>query len=143
MIAIRRAHSWECDAISSIAHANRQALGFIPRSWLAEAVRKREVIVAVDSESVVGFARFHITRKGQCTLYEIAVRDDARGKGVGRALIEELARIASAHGASHILAKCPEGLPANGFYVHLGFERQATERRKKRTLLVWVRKLSD
>jgi GNAT superfamily N-acetyltransferase len=153
MYTVRHAHPQDRGEIAAIARANSRAIGFVPRLWIDESIRKREVIVAVATpsssanvvgdEDVVGFARFHITRKGRCTLYEIAVREDARGRGYGRALIEELCLIARQCGATHVLAKCPIDLPANTFYEHLGFANVETEpaQGRRRALRIWVRSL--
>jgi len=102
---------------------------------LFESAQKGELVL-VDN----GFARFHIRRDGQMTLHEIIVTRP--GCGIGTALINQLRGIGRQKGATCILAKCPQDLPANRFYASLGFTLRDTETTPTgRKLNVWQRSL--
>lgn len=56
------------------------------------------VFAAVEGERVLGFAIYHVSfEEGE--LFSIAVREDSRGRGVGRALLDRVLGEAKAAGA--------------------------------------------
>jgi len=96
----------------------RQAL-FGPRPYA-------EVVLAEDAGTPVGFALFFHTFStflGQPGIYleDLFVVPEARGRGVGRALLAELARLAVARGCGRVeWAVLDWNAPAIGFYDSLG-----------------------
>jgi GNAT superfamily N-acetyltransferase len=57
-------------------------------------------------------------------LNDLYVEDDARGRGIGRALIEATAEVARERGAPYIeWSTAPDNLPARRLYETLGAER--------------------
>jgi putative acetyltransferase len=76
-------------------------------------------IVAEKDGSVVGWGSVHLNEN---TLAATFVDPDHTGEGIGRALVEELERIARKEGLEQIVV--PASLNAVGFYETLGFERQ-------------------
>jgi ribosomal protein S18 acetylase RimI-like enzyme len=57
---------------------------------------------------------------------EVVVAEKARGRGVGRALVEKLVQRASEAGCVEAcLSVLPENTPAREFYRSLGFEDEA------------------
>jgi len=44
-------------------------------------------------------------------------------------------------GKAYVLLKCPEDLPANKFYKHLGFREIGIEEGKNRNLIIWEIKI--
>jgi GNAT superfamily N-acetyltransferase len=87
--------------------------------------------VAVDADDVVvGFAIWFLnfsTWLGTSGIYleDLFVRPEARGAGHGRALLEELARIAVARGYGRVeWAVLDWNEPAQGFYASLGARPQ-------------------
>jgi len=87
-----------------------------------------EVLLGFEGEEPVGFALyFHnfSTFLGQRGIYleDLFVRPRARGKGYGKALLRELARIAVERGAGRLeWAVLNWNAPAIGFYEALGAE---------------------
>lgn len=82
--------------------------------------RTYEHFVALDTDDrVVGYARLHLEGE-ESKAYQIAVVDELRGTGVGRALMAAVERRARAEGRDEL------GLDARvhaiGFYERLGFE---------------------
>jgi N-acetylglutamate synthase-like GNAT family acetyltransferase len=124
-------------AIKSITESCKYELGFVPRSVLGQAILQEEILVARESDAVIGFIHFRITRRGYCTIAEIGVHPACRGRGLGKALLQSVTEKAGASGITRLRLKCPADLPANGFYAHLGFTRTAMEPGRKRLLAVW------
>lgn len=88
--------------------------------------RFAEVLIAEDSGEPVGFALFfhnYSTFLGRPGVYleDLFVRDEARGKGYGKALLTRLAQIAVERGCGRLeWAVLDWNEPAIGFYKKLG-----------------------
>ena len=74
-------------------------------------------------------------------LFQIAVAPGARGKAVGRALVDALLRRAAEAGAAGVSLRCLSFLDANQFWRAAGFRLHATEPGAKGTLNVWTRRV--
>jgi GNAT superfamily N-acetyltransferase len=135
----------DLQAVKAIAKVYEDVeLGFITRGTIIEAIQKRSLLVAEDSEKhIIGFVHFHITRQGYAVIYDIAVRPIYRGKGIGKALVEHVEKIAYEQGVFRLRLKCPIDLPANKFYIYLGFTRTAIEKGRKRLLNVWEKTILE
>lgn len=87
-----------------------------------------EVLIAYDSDRPVGFALYfpnYSTFLGKPGLYleDLFVRPDARGRGVGRLLLERLAHIAVERGWGRLEWRVLDwNSPAIGFYRKIGAE---------------------
>lgn len=104
--------------VAATEDALRQAL-FGPRPYA-------EVVLAEDAGAPVGFALFFHTFStflGQPGIYleDLFVVPEARGMGVGKALLAELARLAVGRGCGRVeWAVLDWNAPAIGFYDSLG-----------------------
>ena len=112
---------------------HRDELGFVNRAQCSE---KDLVTIERDDEVVAAALGNHCVRKPQTTLYELAVTSEARRKGLGTQLIQQLA-VESPH--DKIVAKCPADLPSNQFYNQTGWNLVDVEEGKNRPLCVWER----
>ena len=124
-----------------IADQHRDIFGFFPRMVFAEAVARRQLLVAIAaSGEVVGFLRFNHRKRGtETALYDIGVDHRMLRQGIGRVLVAALLADCRTHDRTSIMLKCPEGLAAHAFYERLGFERSGVEAGRRRTLVVWQR----
>jgi phosphinothricin acetyltransferase len=101
------------------------------RSWFAARVAERQpVLVAVDSETVVGFAAFGGFRPWPgyrfTVEHSVHVRASHRGRGVGSALMTPLIDRATALGMHVMVAGVDADNEASlRFHERLGFERVA------------------
>ncbi len=99
----------------------------ILKEWLFEK-KKAEVIFAVADETEVGFALYFYnfsTFLGKAGLYleDLFVNPECRGKGYGKAILKELARIAVERGCGRLEWWCLDwNQPSIDFYLSLGAE---------------------
>ena len=97
------------------------------REWIFEK-HKAEVIFAVADGEEVGFALFFhnfSTFLGRAGIYleDLFVKPEARGRGYGKALLRELARIAAERGCGRLEWWCLDwNRPSIDFYRSLGAE---------------------
>ena len=95
--------------------------------WIFDE-RKAEVIFALEGGREVGFALFFhnfSTFLGRAGIYleDLYVRPECRGKGYGKALLKELARIAVERGCGRLEWWCLDwNRPSIDFYLSLGAE---------------------
>ena len=98
-----------------------------------------EGLIAFDGDAPIGYAIFYpnfASFRGQRGLYleDIYVNDKYRGKGVGEAMIREIARIAASRGFERIdFLVLDWNTPALKFYEKLGAVRDDEERHFKFT----------
>jgi len=125
------------DSAAELFQEHRDELGFVNRAQC----REKDLLTAKRDGRVVGaLLGNHCVRKPQSTIYELAVRENARRHGIGRALVE---RFAAESPHDTLVAKCPVDLPANRFYDATGWERVSVDDGKNRELVVWERDISD
>ena len=136
-VVIRKATQEDLDAIKALADTHRYELGFVRRPALAEAVDRREVLVAYDCQDLVGFAEYRHRQDAQTTMYHIVVKQEYRGQGIGRALMEALRDEAQFEGKQVVRLKCPADLAANCFYKSVGYRLVGEETGKRRSLIIW------
>ena len=97
------------------------------REWIFEK-KKAEVLFALDEGRAVGFALFFhnfSTFLGRAGIYleDLFVLPQERGKGYGKALLKELARIAVERGCGRLEWSCLDwNQPSIDFYLSLGAE---------------------
>lgn len=97
------------------------------KEWIFEK-KKAEVIFAMENGREVGFALFFhnfSTFLGRAGLYleDLFVKPESRGKGYGRAILKELARIAVERGCGRLEWWCLDwNKPSIDFYLSLGAE---------------------
>ena len=95
------------------------------REWIFEK-KKAEVIFAIEDGKEVGFALFFhnfSTFLGRAGIYleDLFVKSEYRGRGHGKALIKELARITVERGCGRLEWSCLDwNKPSIDFYLSLG-----------------------
>jgi GNAT superfamily N-acetyltransferase len=135
---VREGTPEDLSEIKRLVDAHRHELGFVPRPALLAAIERGWLLVAeVDGLGPVAMANWWARRDGVVVLYNLAVSPSARGKGIGRSLLEKLVDWAKLRGALAIALKCPVDLPANAFYEHFGFTLHSREPGKLRNLNLW------
>ena len=69
---------------------------------------------------LLGVGRVHFNSPAEAQIRYMAVVEESRGKGVGRALVAELESLAHKHAAKQIVLNAREAVV--GFYQRLGYE---------------------
>jgi phosphinothricin acetyltransferase len=113
------------------------------RAWQAERSGARAVVVAELDGEVCGFASLSAwrDRPAYATTVEdsVYVHRSHQGKGVGRALLDELVRTATAHGFHACMARIVGGHEASiALHAGAGFEVVGTEREVGRKFGRWL-----
>lgn len=97
------------------------------KEWIFDK-KKAEVIFALEDDKEVGFALFFhnfSTFLGRAGIYleDLYVKPDYRGKGYGKGILKELARIATERGCGRLEWWCLDwNQPSIDFYLSLGAE---------------------
>ena len=112
-------------------------------AWLQARSGAHAVIVALDADEIVGFASLSAfrDRPAYATSVEdsVYVRSDQRGTGVGRALLDELLKLATQHGFHTVFARIVGGHETSiALHRAAGFEIVGTEREVGRKFGRWL-----
>ena len=113
-------------------------------AWMVEHQGTYPVIVAVDDEGIVlGFGSLstYRDRPSYSTTVEnsVYVDEGQRGRGVGRALVEELVRLGTLHGFHSMVARVGGGNAASiALHESCGFEMVGVEREIGRKFNRWL-----
>ncbi len=120
-ITVFRGHRQELAELFELAEDS-------PRE-LARYLQLGDVLVACIGHEVIGHVQL-MRRSGDDTeIVNMAVRPDAQGSGVGRALVEAAADHAHAAGANRlIVGTAAAGIGQLRFYQRVGFRMYAVER---------------
>jgi phosphinothricin acetyltransferase len=113
------------------------------RSWLSDRSGARIVLVAEDDGDVVGYAAIspYRERAAYATTVEdsVYVHDAHHGRGVGRALLEEMVSTARAHGFHAMMARIVADHEASiALHAACGFEVVGHEREVGRKFGRWL-----
>ncbi|MGH9246071.1 MAG: GNAT family N-acetyltransferase [Acidimicrobiales bacterium] len=113
------------------------------RAWLADRSGVHAAVVAELDGRIVGFGSLspYRDRPAYSTSVEDSVYVDRsfHGQGVGRALLEELVRVATAHGFHAVFARIAGGHEASiALHRAVGFEIVGTEREVGRKFGQWL-----
>lgn len=136
-LVIRWARLNDIDKIKHLADAYKRELGFVLRPALVRSIEEEELIVVIVDQEIIGFIQYHHRQDLQTTLHNLLIKIDYRGKGIGKQLMQTLENEAISHHKQVLSLKCPEDLPANDFYAHLGYQRINTESGRHRKLHIW------
>jgi phosphinothricin acetyltransferase len=113
------------------------------RAWLQARSGALAAVVAEDGGEVIAFASLspYRDRPAYSTTVEdsVYVRHDRQGQGVGKALLGELLRVATAHGFHSMIGRIVGGHDASiALHRSLGFEVVGTEREVGRKFNRWL-----
>ena len=112
--------------------------------WLDEHSGGHPAIVAVDeADTVVGFGSISPWRPRPAYAPSVEdsvyVHEDWRGRGVGRLLLDELVRLAGAHGFHSMFARIVGGHETSiALHARCGFEAAGVEREVGRKFGKWL-----
>jgi len=116
-IQIRTATEQEADAIHELIDEHLAEGHLLPRELGEILVHAGRFVVAVQDDEVLACAELAPLSRSVAEVRSMVVSHDARSRGVGRRLIDELVRRAQAAGFDKLSAFTH----SPGFFVHLGF----------------------
>jgi L-amino acid N-acyltransferase YncA len=152
-VQLRVARQDDAEAICEIYNlevlTSTVTFDLVPRSledqqaWLAQRSGAYAAIVAHDGDEVVGFGSLspYRDRPAYSTTVEdsVYVRRDRQGTGVGKLLLAELTRVATAHGFHALIARVVGGHDASiRLHESQGFEIVGVEREVGRKFGRWL-----
>src|SRR5688572_28549127 len=97
---------------------------YSPSAMQQQTEEKGHVFLLADVDGIFGgFAAYELNYKQQpvCKLHKIYILPSMQGKQVGKALVDEVARIAREAGMQRISLNVNRENKATGFYERLGF----------------------
>jgi amino-acid N-acetyltransferase len=116
-IAIRTATAHEADAIHELIDEHLAEGHLLPRELGEIAVHAHRFIVAVQDDEVLACAELAPLSRSVAEVRSFVVSREARGRAVGRRLVDELVGRATAAGFDKLCAFTH----SPGYFVHLGF----------------------
>ena len=116
-ITIRTATAHEADAIHELIDEHLAEGHLLPRELGEIALHAHRFIVAVQDEEVLACAELAPLSRSVAEVRSFVVSREARGRAVGRRLVEELVRRATTAGFDKLCAFTH----SPGYFVHLGF----------------------
>ena len=138
-VELRDARPEEFASIGDLRVAAYRADGFLsPTSAYEETLRALgtdgvdEILAAVDGDRILGTAMLQywphggqvVRASGEAEIRALAVAKDARGRGIGRALLAALMQRAAARNVHHLLLLThPDMRAAQHLYAEAGFRR--------------------
>jgi len=130
---IRQLKPNEVDEAYLLFNKYSEEVGYVMKPALREAVKKGCLIGAF-LDKLVGVCNFNVRKKDKTlVIYEIAVDEDYRGRGIAREMITSLLQI-----CDRITLKCPVDNDSNYFYKKIGFKLIGVEKGRKRKLFIWL-----
>lgn len=119
---IRRARGADIDAVVELEKASF-AVPWSKSGFLFELRSEyADFLLACEGERLLGFAIAHLAGDDS-ELFNIAVAESERGKGIASALIDECVRLAKKRGASRMLLEVrASNKPARSLYLKKGFQ---------------------
>lgn len=103
---------------------------YSPAALQQQTEEKGHVFLLADVDGIFGgFAAYELNYKQQpvCKLHKIYILPSMQGKQVGKALVDEVARIAREAGMQRISLNVNRENKATGFYERLGFAKTGEE----------------
>lgn len=116
-IVVRSATPDEAAAIHTLIEEHVAEGHLLPRQFSEIVVHAHRFIVAVHDDEVLACAELAPLSRAVAEVRSMVVSREARGRGVGRRMVDELVRRAEAAGFDKLCAFTH----SPGYFVHLGF----------------------
>ena len=116
-IAVRSATADEAGAIHTLVEQHLAEGHLLPRQFSEVVVHAHRFVVAVQDGEVLACAELAPLSRSVAEVRSMVVSREARSRGVGRRIVDELVRRAEAAGFEKLCAFAH----SPGYFVHLGF----------------------
>jgi amino-acid N-acetyltransferase len=101
---VRKAHVRDAAAIHRLVNHYAREQVMLPLSLGEVYDRLRDFVVCEENGEVVGCGALHVMWEDLAEVRSLAVREDARGRGIGRAVLEACLREAPSLGVRRVFA---------------------------------------
>jgi GNAT superfamily N-acetyltransferase len=105
--------------VMALHRPNAKTLGFLPTGAFEDHARRRQIIVALDGEDLLGYVLYRAARS-RAAIVHLCVEKKARGRGVARALVDRLKQETKTLEGIGLL--CRRDYDINHIWSKLGFE---------------------
>lgn len=127
--------------VMKLARANAGTLGFLPKGAFINYATHSQILVAIDGKkNVLGYLLYGTSRKKMLAyIVHLCVKQSQRGKGVARALFDELKKITK-DAYRGIRVHCRRDYDASRFWPILGFRaisEMPGRSKQGTTLTIW------
>ncbi len=107
------------ESVLALHRLNSNTLGFLPAGAFEENAKLRRILVAMEGKALCGYLLYRVAR-GRAAIVHLCVSREARGKGVARALVEQLKR--ETKPLEGIGLRCRRDYDINHVWSKFGFE---------------------
>ena len=107
------------ESVLALHRLNSKTLGFLPAGAFEENAKLRRILVAMEGQALCGYLLYRVAR-GRAAIVHLCVSREARGKGVARALVEQLKR--ETKPLEGIGLRCRRDYDINHVWSKFGFE---------------------
>lgn len=107
------------ESVMALHRLNSKTLGFLPAGAFEENAKLRRILVAMEGQTLFGYLLYRVAR-GRAAIVHLCVSREARGKGVARALVEQLKR--ETKPLEGIGLRCRRDYDINHMWSKFGFE---------------------
>ena len=126
---LRRFRWWDIPEVMTIEKDLFGAETWSPAMFWNELANRHHYLVAVDGDTVQGYAGLAVTGPDESWVQNIAVRRSAQRLGIGRALLEALLAEVARRGLPKVLLEVAvDNAPAQRLYATYDFESVAVRR---------------
>ena len=127
--------------VMKLARANAGTLGFLPKGAFVNYAAHNQILIAIDGKkNVLGYLLYGTSRKKMLAyIVHLCVKQSQRGKGVARALFDELKKITK-DAYRGIRVHCRRDYDASRFWPILGFRaisEMPGRSKQGTTLTIW------
>ena len=125
--------------VMALGKKNSKTLGLFPKDAFIDHAKKRNIIVAVDNNVLMGYLLFRITQsKGVISIAHLCIDTDQRNKGIAKALMNKLKETYKNLCRGIILSCRKDYVEASKFYEKSEFKaaKEVRSRSKKENYLV-------
>jgi N-acetylglutamate synthase-like GNAT family acetyltransferase len=124
-VELREAHEQDVPAIVALIASGAEVGLLLPRDENSVRVHLEDFTVSEEDGVVIGCAALTPLKPDVAEIRSLIVREEQRGRGIGRALVRALLRHASEVGYDEVVAVTKGAV---GFYAGLGFAETSFDR---------------
>lgn len=127
------------DQVIELGDSNSKTLGHFPRGAFEEYAGKNQILAAISGDEILGYLLYRTSRQ-RVIIVHLCVREDFRGEGIGRRLVNDLSSKTQSY--LGIGLHCRRDYEAAKFWTKLGFssryEKDGRGKDKTKLTFWWI-----